>query len=104
MTISLSFGTTLKAGEYAVAYEKGSVTVSSDVVSRIASGKPLPKGMLVTTIIDDNVEEKEAEDEGAGVKPEIRAWGEGIVTGKLNARQKPEQALADLELVSSRKS
>jgi len=81
-TISLSFGTTMKGSEWTVAGEKGVVSVS---------------GKNVTV----NGETKEIQDEGNGVKPEVRKWGEALVSGKPNARQSPEEALADLELIEA---
>lgn len=99
-TVSISFGTTLKGSEYAVAYEKGSININTDPIGKLTSGKPLEGGAIVTTTVDGKIEETEVHDEGTGVKPEVRAWAEGIVAGKPNARQSPEQALADLEIVS----
>ena len=43
---------------------------------------------------------EEIEDEKTGVPPEVRLWGEGLVVGKGEERPLPEEALADLELVS----
>lgn len=83
-TVSMSFGTTFKGNEYSVACENGTVTVL--------------RGKVV--VIKDGAEEvKEFPDEGSGVTPESRAWGESIVSGKADPRQSPEEALADLELV-----
>jgi hypothetical protein len=42
--------------------------------------------------------EKEFPNEGSGVKQEVAAWAESLVTGKLNPRQSHEEALADLEI------
>ena len=33
------------------------------------------------------------------MKSEVQAWAEGIVSGKPNPEQSPEQALADLEIL-----
>lgn len=44
---------------------------------------------------------EEIEDEKTGVPPEVRMWGEGLVVGRREERLVPEEALADLELVSS---
>ena len=55
----------------------------------------------VTSVVDGKEEKDEVEDEGTGVKPEIRAWGEALAAGgRANAKQSPEEALADLEIVS----
>lgn len=40
------------------------------------------------------------EDEKTGVPPEVRKWGEGLVVGRTEEGLLPEEALADLELVS----
>ena len=46
-------------------------------------------------------ETKEVKDEGAGVPAEVRAWSESIATGNIDARQIPEEALADLEIIEA---
>lgn len=81
-SISISFGTKAKGTEYYVATENGVVSASDAVV----------------TI--DNLEEA-VEDEGSGVVPEVRAWGEGLASGKVNALQHPREALADLEIIEA---
>ncbi len=43
---------------------------------------------------------EEIEDEKTGVPPEVRKWGEGLVVGTREERLEPEEALADVELVS----
>jgi len=45
-------------------------------------------------------EKKSYPDMGSGVKQEVQAWGEAIVSGKPNTAQSPEEALKDLRLVS----
>ena len=58
-------------------------------------------GTTITSTIDGKEEVKEVKDERSGVPPEVRAWGEALAAGKgVNERQRPEEALADLELVS----
>lgn len=81
-SISISFGTTGRGSEYHVASQDGFVSVSRNVVK---------------------VGEKEEtiEEEGSGVKPEVRAWGEGLASGKPNELQNPREALADLEIVEA---
>jgi len=81
-TLSISFGTTLNASEWTVACEKGVVTVSG---GKVTVGS----------------ETKEVKDERSGVPPEVRAWGEALAAGKVNERQIPEEALADLELIEA---
>ena len=85
-TISISFGTTMTAGEWTVACEGGTVTVSRG---------------LVVTVVDGKEDKKDFPDEGSGVAAEVRKWGEAIAAGTSNERQRPEEALADLELVSN---
>lgn len=81
-TISISFGTTFKGSEWSVACEKGVVSVSGSTVK-----------------VGD--EEKNVEDERSGVPPEIRKWGEALSQGRVNERQSPQEALADLELIEA---
>ena len=53
------------------------------------------------TIERNGLEEKKSyPDMGNGVKQEVRAWGEAIVSGTPNPAQSPEEALRDLQLVS----
>lgn len=84
-TFSVSFGTSFSGSEYAVACEHGSISVVKGTVTVIRDGKE---------------EKKDFPDEGAGVKQEVKAWAEGILAGKQDPRQSPEEALKDLELVS----
>lgn len=85
--ISISFGTTFKGSGTSIACENGVVTVIGSEM----------------TIERDGLEEKKSyPDMGNGVKQEVQAWGEAIVSGKPNAAQTPEEALKDLQLVSYR--
>ncbi len=84
-TLSISYGTTFKGSEWAFACEGGVVSVSRSTV---------------TTTFDGKEEVVQVEDERTGVPPEVRAWGEALVKGERNEKQLPEEALADLELVS----
>jgi predicted dehydrogenase len=81
-TISISFGTTHKGAEWAVGCEDGFVSISGNKVT-----------------VDGKTEE--VQDERTGVPPEVRAWGEALAAGKVNEKQSPEEALADLELIES---
>jgi predicted dehydrogenase len=81
-TISISFGTTHKGSEWAIGCESGSVSISGNKVT-----------------VDGKTEE--VQDERTGVPPEVRAWGEALAAGKVNERQSPEEALADLELIEA---
>ena len=81
-TLNISFGTTFEGSEWAVACEKGVVSVSG---STVRIGK----------------EEKTVEDERSGVPPEVREWGKALSEGKKNERQSPAEALADLEILEA---
>jgi predicted dehydrogenase len=88
-TIEMSFGTTFSGSEYSVACEKGTVSVSRGKVTIVRIGT------------DGKREEelKEFTDEGNGVKPEVKAWAEGLEKGQADERQSPEEALKDLQLL-----
>lgn len=81
-TMSISFGTTHKGSEWAIGSENGFVSISGNKVT-----------------VDGKTEE--IQDEKTGVPPEVRAWGEALVAGKVNDKQSPEEALADLELIEA---
>lgn len=89
---SVSFGTTMPAGlVYDVACEKGSVTAA--------------RGKVVVRREGTEEESKEFPNEGAGVREEVDAWAKAVVEGRpteLSQRQSPEEAHADLEVVSLR--
>ncbi|KAI9816731.1 MAG: hypothetical protein M1826_001729 [Phylliscum demangeonii] len=84
-SFSFSFGTTFKTSEYSVACDKGTVTIRGNkvVVTDGSSGERV----------------KDFPDEGMGVKQEIQAWADGLAAGLQNERQRPEEALKDLEIV-----
>lgn len=84
-TFQLSVGTTLRGDEFTVACENGVVTVNGSDVKIVANGKETQHSIS---------------NEKTGVPPEVRAWGEAIAAGKTWEAQEPENALADLELVS----
>ena len=86
-TFSISMGTTFTGSEWSVACEHGTVSISRSTV---------------TTVFDGKEEKVTIKDERSGVPPEVRAWGESLVAGERNAKQIPEEALADLELVTRR--
>ncbi|KAK5103879.1 hypothetical protein LTS08_003301 [Lithohypha guttulata] len=79
-SMSMSVGTTVKGSEYHIGCEKGFVSVSGNIVT--VDGK-----------------EEEIQEEGSGVTPEVRAWGEALSNNKENALQSPREALADLEII-----
>ena len=86
-TFSLSFGTTFEGREYAIACDKGTVTVDGDDVTIAPLGG------------EKQVVQKP--DELGGVTQEVFAWAKSLVSGKQEERQKPEQALADLEILEA---
>ncbi|KAI1439130.1 hypothetical protein GGR50DRAFT_2784 [Xylaria sp. CBS 124048] len=83
-----SVGTTLSAFDFYVACEQGYVKVTSDKVVTVRGFEP-----------DTETEEKTFE-KSFGVKEEVQAWAEAIVsTGKPHPDQTPELALGDLEFM-----
>jgi hypothetical protein len=88
-TISLSFGTTSSGpAEWVVLCKDGTVSVASDTAT-VTKGDGEEKGETKEFTVDTN-----------GIASELKAWGEGIAKGKVDALQTPEEALADLEVVS----
>jgi len=86
-TFSVSFGTTFSGAEWAIACENGSVTVAGKtVIVKPKDG-------------EEKVEEKP--DELGGVKQEVFAWAKSLVSGKQDLQQRPEEALADLEILEA---
>ncbi|WYZ41928.1 hypothetical protein EsH8_V_000823 [Colletotrichum jinshuiense] len=83
-SFAVSVGSTLSAFDFQVAGENGSVTLSSHDLTV----KPFD-GEARTTHFEQT----------SGVKEEVKAWAEALVTGKPNPLQSPEEALADLELL-----
>lgn len=82
-TFCASFGTTFSGAEWAVACEGGVVSVvGSKVTTKVKRG-----------------EETSEEFQDEGVKQEVDAWAESLVRGEQEAYQKPEEALADLEIL-----
>jgi predicted dehydrogenase len=85
-TFQISRGTSLRADEWTIACENGWVTVRGEEVS-------ISRGV-------GRVEVRKVPNERTGVPPEIRAWGRGILDARVVREQEPEEALADLEVVS----
>lgn len=84
--ISMSFGTTFTGAEWTVAGEYGTIDVASD---------------KVTIVIDGKESSKNFEKEGNRVKEEVEAFAQSITNGKLDPRSRPEEALADLEILEA---
>ncbi|KAI0881682.1 oxidoreductase family protein [Annulohypoxylon maeteangense] len=82
-----SVGTTMDAFEFHVATEQGVVKAEgAKVVTTRGIGKD--------AIIEEKVFER-----SSGVKEEVHAWAESILSGIPNPNQTPELALGDLELM-----
>lgn len=85
-SFNASWGTTMKATEYTVACENGSVTIEGD------------KGWILHK--DGRKEEKDFPfTRGSGVMEEVSAWGTALAEGKGNPLLTPEITLGDLELL-----
>ncbi|KAK5119011.1 hypothetical protein LTR62_000222 [Meristemomyces frigidus] len=84
---SVSMGTSFKGARWGVACERGSVSVEGDKV----------------TVLPVHGEERVVEkgDEVGGVKQEVFAWAKGMVSGRQEERQRPEEGLADLEVLEA---
>ncbi|TAQ87373.1 hypothetical protein B7494_g4301 [Chlorociboria aeruginascens] len=91
-TFCASFGTSLSGSEFTVACENGSVTISPNKVTVRQGDQEL--GTFSERHYQDGFD-----DEGYGTNQELRAWADSIASGKPDARQSPEEALADLEIL-----
>ncbi|KAL4807627.1 hypothetical protein BDV18DRAFT_135692 [Aspergillus unguis] len=80
--VSLSFGSEFKDSVLEFTCDKGVVTLIGDqlTVNGVVTDIPF---------------------EGVGVKEEVKAFGESIVQGKLEDQLRPEEALADLEILEA---
>ncbi|POS75411.1 oxidoreductase family protein [Diaporthe helianthi] len=87
-SFTCSWGTTMKAAEYTVACENGSVTVEGDAgwILHKDGGKTEKDFPFIV---------------GSGVTDEVQAWGAAIAEGKENALLTPEVTLGDLELLEA---
>ncbi|KAL9082789.1 MAG: hypothetical protein Q9159_006165 [Coniocarpon cinnabarinum] len=84
----MSVGSTFKGGGFSIACEDGTVTILGDSV--------------VTADKYGHESAKHFKSEGwGGVNHEVKCWAEGMQTGKWNPRMKPEEALADLEIIEA---
>lgn len=85
-SFNCSWGTTLKATEYSVACENGSVTIEGD------------QGWILYK--DGRKEEKDFPfTRGSGVMEEVQAWGSALAQGREDPLITPEITLGDLELL-----
>jgi predicted dehydrogenase len=83
-TFQLSSGSLINAFEWDVSLERGTVKVD---------------GQKVTVKPVDGEESTKEFSRTSGVSEEVAAWAEALVSGKPNALQAPEEALADLEFM-----
>ncbi|PYH76916.1 oxidoreductase family, NAD-binding Rossmann fold protein [Aspergillus uvarum CBS 121591] len=84
-TFQLSGCSSLDESGWTVVGEKGHVRVTDDGVVVHVEGEDDEMQTLPVEIL--------------AVGNEIRAWGEALTSGKLKAEQRPEEALADLEVI-----
>jgi len=98
-TVSQSFGTTFPTrSEWAFACENGSMTIAK--TAEIVNSQEGPANVVsVFNLKGELVKQDKVADERTGVPPEVRYWGEALAAGRVNADQRPEEALADLELI-----
>ncbi|KAF7530914.1 hypothetical protein G7054_g9363 [Neopestalotiopsis clavispora] len=87
--LSMSFGSSFDDAEISVACEGGAVSVdrNGNVTVKVAGEKE------ATTVHKPNEE--------GGVATEVWAWARSIKSGKPDAQQSPEEALADLEMLEA---
>jgi predicted dehydrogenase len=84
-TISISFASTKGGYDNTIQYEKGYITVS-------------PQSVTVAVTGEDAVTEAYT---GSGVHEEVDAFARGILAGKLDSAQQPEEALVDVSLIQA---
>ncbi|KAI1380607.1 oxidoreductase family protein [Hypoxylon crocopeplum] len=82
-----SVGTTMDAFEFDIACEQGVVKAEGAKVVTV-------RGLGKDAVTEEKVFEK-----SSGVKEEVHAWAESILSGVPNPNQTPELALGDLELM-----
>ncbi|RAL14129.1 Gfo/Idh/MocA family protein [Aspergillus homomorphus CBS 101889] len=83
-TFQLSGCSSLKEGGWTVVGENGHLQANDD---------------MVVLNLDEQEESKTLPLEKLAVVNEIQAWGEALVSGQLKPEQRPEEALADLEVI-----
>lgn len=83
-TFQQCVGTRMRAQDWDIGCEDGSVSVSGDKVTvRTADGKETTREFERTS----------------GVQDEVDAWAQGLLTGQMDERLAPELALGDLEFL-----
>ncbi|PYI20336.1 oxidoreductase family, NAD-binding Rossmann fold protein [Aspergillus violaceofuscus CBS 115571] len=84
-TFQLSGCSSLDESGWTVVGEKGHVRVTNDGVAVHVEGEDDERQTLPVEIL--------------AVGNEIRAWGEALTSGEMKVEQRPEEALADLEVI-----
>ncbi|PNS19196.1 hypothetical protein CAC42_2373 [Sphaceloma murrayae] len=85
-TIDLSFGSTGEGAEWVVCCQNGRVEVERNAVVVVEDGKK---------------RRQEFPKESSGVTEEVQVWARGIEQGEQEAKQSPQEALADLEVLEA---
>lgn len=78
-------------------------TFSNSHLSRLSEGGTANLPVFESTVItvfEGDEEKTKVADEKTGVSLKVRKWAEALAMGQRNEKQIPEEALADLELVS----
>ncbi|KAF2161003.1 hypothetical protein M409DRAFT_70077 [Zasmidium cellare ATCC 36951] len=88
-TVSISFGSTFFDGEWSVACEGG--TVSANAFTSELKMKPLGGDEKVSSVPDAQ----------HNVSQEVAAWVKSIQSGEVESRLRPEEALADVEIIEA---
>jgi len=83
-TYQHSAGSNVRAFEWDLGYEKGSVNANEETVTVTPVGGEKTVKQFERT---------------SGVDEEVAAWAQSLADGKPNPRQSPEEALADLEFL-----
>ncbi|KAL9080744.1 MAG: hypothetical protein Q9157_000531 [Trypethelium eluteriae] len=95
-SFAVSFGTTYDEYELSVACEKGAV-----YRDRAGTSFEVGIGGAVVVRSEGKQERTEFMNEEFGVKQEVKAWAKALETGLQDPRQKPEEALRDLEMLEA---
>ncbi|KAK4504694.1 hypothetical protein PRZ48_002655 [Zasmidium cellare] len=88
-TVAISFGSTFFDGEWRVACEGG--TVGADVFTSELRTKAVGGEEVVASLPDEQ----------NNVEQELAAWVKSIQSGEVESRLRPEEALADVEIIEA---
>lgn len=102
-SFSVSFGSSTSGSEYTITGENGYVSVIRGTAG--TGGGALVGSMsswVVSQVMGAEETRNEFPNEGTGVQQEVTSWAQSLSSGKeLDERQTPENALIDIELVST---